>query len=392
MRLAVYCDYSYRVENGRVYAELPFSLFVEGLAPHYDRLVVIGRLDPTPGRYPFEVKGAEFVPLPHYESGAALGSVIRSVPAAARRFWHTLAGVDVVWVLGPNPAQAPAFALLTLLRRRRLVLGVRQNLPELIRHRRPDKPLVQAAAVLLEWVFRLFAYAAPTVVVGPDLARGYRHARALHVTYVSLLRDGDVVSPEADDRDYGGEDLRLLSVGRLDPEKNPLLMADVLAQALREDPRWSLDVCGDGSLADELRERLEQLEIAGRATLHGYVPIDDGLWDLYRRSHALLHVSLTEGVPQVLLEAFASRLPVIATDVGGVGELVRDRGWLIPANDAGAAANALEELVSNPERRVELIDRATDEIRRHTLDAECAELAAFIAQSVVRDGLNTGSG
>jgi len=145
-------------------------------------------------------------------------------------------------------------------------------------------------------------------------------------------------------------------------------------------------------LSEALELRLAEMGIADRVTFHGYVPIDDGLWDLYRRSHALLHVSLTEGVPQVLLEAFAARLPVVATDVGGVGELVRGRGWLTPPNDADAAASALTELASDAERRTELVERAAEEIRRHTLEAECAALASFLAQPADKDGLKTGSG
>ena len=73
------------------------------------------------------------------------------------------------------------------------------------------------------------------------------------------------------------------------------------------------------------------------------MPIDSGLWERYRRSHVLVHVSHTEGVPQVLLEAFAARLPVVATSVGGVAEVVRDLGWLVPVDDADAAARALRE-------------------------------------------------
>ncbi len=53
-------------------------------------------------------------------------------------------------------------------------------------------------------------------------------------------------------------------------------------------------------------------------TLLGYVPIDDGLLDRYRQADVFLHVSWTEGFPQVLLEAFASRTPAVATEVGGV--------------------------------------------------------------------------
>ena len=348
MRLAVYCDYSYRVADGTVYAELPFGVFLRELARSCDRLVVTGRLDPTPGRYPYEMTGVEYVPLPHYESGAQLGSVIRTIPAGISRFWRLLDGVDVAWILGPNPPQALVFALLAKLRRRRLVLGVRQDLPQLIRHRHPDKPLVRFAALALEAAFRLLGRTTPVVVVGPDLARRYASAAALHVAYVSLLSETDIVAREDDHRSFDGDELRILSVGRLDPEKNPLLLADVLARVATGDGRWRLDICGDGPLAVALAQRLRDLEVDDLATLHGHVPIDDGLWDLYRQSHLLLHVSLTEGVPQVLLEAFAARLPVVATAVGGVPEVVRGRGLLVPPEDADAAALALEQLASDP--------------------------------------------
>jgi glycosyltransferase involved in cell wall biosynthesis len=378
MRLAVYCDYSYRVHEGELYAELPFALFLRGLAPYCERLVLTGRLDPAPGRYPYLMEGVEYAPLPHYASGAEMRGVMRAMPAGIVRFWRMLDDVDVVWVLGPTP-QALVFALLSTLRRRRLVLGVRQNLPQLTRHRHPGKRHLWLAALILEGAFRLLSQIIPVVVVGPDLARGYRASSGLHIVYVSLLGEGDIVSPEDDDRAYDGDELVMLSVGRLDPEKNPLLLADVLAQAVRFDDRWRLEVCGDGSLMTELTQRLEDLGVADRALLHGYVPIDDGLWTLYRRSHALVHISFTEGVPQVLLEAFAARLPVVATSVGGVPELVRGCGLLVPPADASAIVGALQQLVSNAELRAELVDNATARVQEHTLHAECARLAAFLA-------------
>ena len=54
------------------------------------------------------------------------------------------------------------------------------------------------------------------------------------------------------------------------------------------------------------------------------MPLRDGLLALYRSAHVLLHVSWTEGLPQVLFEAFAAGLPVVATDVGGVAEAAGD--------------------------------------------------------------------
>lgn len=377
-RLAVYCDYSYQLAPDGLRAELPFALFLEGLGSHVDALTLVGRLTSDEQRLPFAVQRAGLVALPHYRSGAHLAAVLRAFPASLARFWRALERVDVVWVLGPNPPQALAFALATLARRRRLVLGVRQDLPRLIRHRHPARPSLWLYAALLEGAFRALARRVPVVVVGPELARRYRRTRAVHVTYVSLLRQCRLDSPPAATADWSAKELRLLSVGRLDPEKNPLALVDVLERALRHDERWRLHVCGDGTLRAELQERLRRRGLADRAVLHGYVPIEEGLWELYESAHALLHVSHTEGVPQVLLEAFAARLPVVATDVGGVRSLVADAGLLVAPGDAEAAAAALARLATDGQLRARLTARALQTARRHTLEAECARLAAFL--------------
>jgi glycosyltransferase involved in cell wall biosynthesis len=382
LRLGVYCDYSYRVApDGSITAELPFSLFVEGLAPHCERLVVLGRLDPAAGPLPYPVREASLAALPYYDNGADLRAVLGTVPCSIRRFWRALDELDVVWILGPNPPQAMLFAALGRLRGRRVVLGVRQNLPELIRHRRPGARLVLAAAHALEGAFRLLGRRLPVVVVGPDLARRYRRSRSVLNLYVSLLAKSDLLTEGDDTRRYDGDALVMLSVGRLDPEKNPLLLADVLALARRFDPRWRLEVCGDGTETEALSRRAAELGVENALVLHGYVPIDAGLWDYYRRAHALLHISMTEGVPQVILEAFAARLPVVATDVGGVGELVAGRGLLAPPSDPEAMAAALARIVRDPELRSELVSAAAAEAAAHTLSEECSRLAGFLSMN-----------
>ncbi|MFZ1993751.1 MAG: glycosyltransferase [Solirubrobacteraceae bacterium] len=377
-RLAVFCDFSYRRDGDLITAELPFSLFLEALARHFRAVTLIGRLDPTGTRFDYEMRNIELAPLPYYASGADLSAVTRALPAAVGRFWAVLARVDVVWVLGPNPPHAIVFALLALARRKRLVLGVRQQLPRLIRHRHPGRPHVWLAAWVLEQIFRLLGRVAGVVVVGPQLARDYRHSRSLHTALVSLLSDDDIAASSDDHRDYSAPALRLLAVGRLDPEKNPLLMLDILRDALRSDPRWRLEVCGDGSLAEALRARAAELGLAERLIMHGHVGFGAPLWELYRSSHALLHVSLTEGVPQVLLEAFAARLPVVATAVGGVPEMAGGRGLLIPPRDAPAGAAALQRILDDPAERARHVEAGVAYAREHTLQAESAQLAEFL--------------
>lgn len=380
MRLAVYCDFSYRNNDGRLSGELPFALFLDALAPQFEQLKLVGRLDPRPGDFPYVLNDVTFAPLPYYSSGADPRALLRSAPRAIARFWRALGDVDAAWVLGPTPF-ALLFALLTLLRRRRLILGMRQDLPRLFAARYPDRRLVRWAAQALEAGFRLLAVRCPLVVVGPELARRHRRAAHVHMLIVSLLHEREIMSADQDTRRYDEDEVRILSVGRLDPEKNSLLLADVLAGALSHDSRWHLDVCGDGPLTGALEERLQQLGVADRATLHGHVPTDGGLLDFYRKAHVLLHVSLSEGLPQVLLEAFATRLPVVATAVGGIPAFARDRALLIPPADGAAAVQAIERVASDDRLRADLVQIGAETARLHSLHAECVRLARFITRA-----------
>lgn len=378
MRLGVFTDYSYRESGGGIYAERAFVLFLARVAAAHERTVVVGRLDQRPGPARYRLPDSvEFVPLPYYETQLRPLAMLGVLPRALASFWRALGRVDVVWLLGPNPL-AYAFIALALLRRRAVVLGVRQDLPPYTRSRHPGRRLAHLAADALDAGWRALARRLPVIVVGPGLARRYRRARRLLAVNVSLISETEIVAPEqADERRYEGE-LRALSVGRLETEKNPLLLADVLATIEGDDGRWRLIVCGEGPLAPDLERRLRELGVGGRAELPGYVPIDTGLRDLYGSSHALLHVSWTEGLPQVLFEAFAAGLPVVATAVGGVPDAVGDAALLVPPGDAEAAAQALERIASDEALRARMVRAGNELARRSTIESESARVIEFL--------------
>jgi glycosyltransferase involved in cell wall biosynthesis len=378
VRLAVYTDYVYRRQGQAIYAERAFAMFVARLADSVERLVVTGRLAPEPGRWHYRLpETVDYVPLPYYGSLARAASGLPAMLRSLRAFWSLLDQVDAAWLLGPSPLSL-AFAGMSAVRGRTTVLGARQDLPRYARTRHPTRRGIHAAAVLLETLQRTAARRLPVIVVGPDLARRYRSAPRMHQLAVSLIRQSDIVSAsEAERRSYDGE-LRVLSVGRLEAEKNPLLLADVLAHLRERDRRWRLTVCGEGDMAGELALRLRELGLAGHAELRGYVPLDGGLLDLYRSSHVFLHVSWTEGLPQVLYEAFAAGLPVVATAVGGVPGAVRQAGLLVPPGDSKAAASSLARIAADESLRRRLVRAGLEEARRHTIEAECRRLAEFI--------------
>ena len=138
----------------------------------------------------------------------------------------------------------------------------------------------------------------------------------------------------------------------------------------------------------ELRDRLRRLGVENRAELLGYLPIHGGLMERYRSVNAFLHVSWTEGMPQVLLEAFAAGTPVVATAVGGVPEAAGDAALLIPPGDAEAAAAALARIAAEPDLRRQLVTKGIERVRGRTLEAESARVAYFLADpgSSVQNG------
>jgi len=380
MRVGVYTDYSYSHDGESYYSERAFFTFITRLAGMVDSLVLFGRLNPQPGRSHYRVPDAiDFVPLPYYESQAHAGAAVRAMVLSLTAFWKNLDRVDVVWLLGPHPL-AIAFAMLAAVRRKKVVLGVRQDMPVYTRSRHPGKKWMMGAAHVLEWTFRLMSRVFGVVVVGPQLAANYRGARRLLTLSVSLVGEDQIVDPQdAAGRVWNGGELRVLTVGRLETEKNPLLLADVLARLRERDARFRLLVCGEGPMEGDLRQRLEELGVADHADLLGYVPITDGLLDVYRSSHAFLHVSWTEGLPQTLFEAFAAGLPVVATAVGGVPDAVGQSALLVEPGDAEAPAEQLKRLADDPALRGHLIESGVERVRSHTLEAESRRVVEFLA-------------
>jgi glycosyltransferase involved in cell wall biosynthesis len=381
VRLAVYTDYEYRSDGVRRYGQRAFVVFLEMLRGEVDRLVLVGRLNPQPGNshYPLH-EDTELVGLPHYESLTKPLSVARSVVLSIVLFWRMLDDVDVVWVLGPYP-HAIALAFLTIVRRRRLVLGVRQDMPAYVRIRRPDQRWMHVSADAMEAVWKLLARRYPVVVVGPELEQQYRRACRTLATTVSLVSERDVVGlDEALARSYEGE-LVLLTVGRLDVEKNPLLLADILALLRAGGRPWRLIVVGEGQLHAQLLDRLTELGLLEHVDLRGYVAFNDGLLDLYRTSHAFVHVSWTEGFPQVLIEAFASGLPAVATAVGGVPAAAEGAALLVPAGDAEATARELERIAADADLRRRLVEAGLQRAHKATLEAAARSVAEFLASA-----------
>ena len=385
-RLGIYFELPYRRDEGGFSTHVPFIRFVLALRPHFDGLVLIGRVDPEPGREPYAVPDSvEVAALPHYASLKDTFGIVGTFPATLRAIWGALGRVDAVWVIGPAPISIPV-AILGLARKKRIVLGVRQDFPRYVRLRLPRRRWAPAlgAAYVLEALFHLLARRLPTVAVGSDLARLYSGGRApvLELT-VSLVSEADVLSLSAGTHHSGtGYPVELLSVGRLDPEKAPEMLLKALALLEKRTPgRYSLTIVGDGQLENQLRAEADRFGDAVR--FRGHVPNGPELFELYRASDVFVHVARTEGLPQVLTEAQAAGLPIVATDVGGVRAGLGDgaEALLVPPDDPEALAAAITRVASDDDLRAVLKELGLARAREVTLERQAARVATFISSS-----------
>lgn len=158
-------------------------------------------------------------------------------------------------------------------------------------------------------------------------------------------------------------------VGRLDPVKDLGTLLDAFALLPAEvSGHTRLYLIGDGPERATLEARRDALGLSGRATFLG---ARADVAQVLLAADAFVMSSKSEGLPMVLLEAMAARVPCVATAVGGIPVLFgEDRGLSVPAQDARSLAAAMAAVARSPELRERLVTNALDNLRRHyALDA-----------------------
>jgi glycosyltransferase involved in cell wall biosynthesis/predicted metal-dependent phosphoesterase TrpH len=179
-----------------------------------------------------------------------------------------------------------------------------------------------------------------------------------------------------DPSEYPGE-IRVLYAGRLTTEKGVDLLSDAFLQACRGDRRLHLLLAGGGPEEEALKSKLGE-----HATFLGWLD-GEALARAYASADLFLFCSRTDTFGQVILEAQASGLPVVAVDAGGPSSLIRDRhtGRLCPP-DPAALADAVLELARSPRLRDRLAREALNAARTRSWESALAELAAGYARAL----------
>ena len=167
---------------------------------------------------------------------------------------------------------------------------------------------------------------------------------------------------------------RFVQAGRLIEKKGLPVTLRAFASFLRRYPKATLTIAGEGPLLGQLQDLSRELKIDNRVSFAGFIS-QEQLRDLYYASHIFLHPSETgsdgnqEGIPNSMLEAMASGLPVFATQHGGIPEAIDNgvSGLLVPEHNHDELGRGLLDAVQDP-GFLSRIARAGAEVVRKNFD------------------------
>ena len=168
---------------------------------------------------------------------------------------------------------------------------------------------------------------------------------------------------------------RFVQAGRLIEKKGLPVTLRAFSTFLKQHPNATLTIAGEGPLLSELQKFARESGIADRVSFTGFVS-QEQLREIYYRSHIFLHPSQTgrdgnqEGIPNSMLEAMATGLPVFATEHGGIPEAIENgvNGVLVPERDDEALARAMLNAAQDP-GLLSRIARAGAEAVRQNFDS-----------------------
>jgi glycosyltransferase involved in cell wall biosynthesis len=309
-----------------------------------------------------------------------LGALVHVAPMGEKLAWHTvqhavaLAGEHDIQVIHAHMPAAHAVGGLAGRITRTPVLATIHSMH------------------LSMWDLEVHRLAGTHLCVVSEASRAHALAVGVAPAHLSVIRNGvdaETFVPRAGART--GDGLTLGFVGRLSPEKNPALFLRTAALVRAYAPSARFLVIGEGPLRSELELLARTLRIADALVFAGECT------DMPRRYHeldVLLSTSWHEGTPLAVLEAMASGLPVIATDVGGIPELVvsGSTGWLTPAGDESAMAEGAIALLRDAVLRERFGAAArTRALRQFSLTSHVEHTAALLTETAHRTGKGRGT-
>ena len=186
---------------------------------------------------------------------------------------------------------------------------------------------------------------------------------------------------------HQGQARQLLFIGRLASVKGLPILLESLAQLKPNYPDLCLTVIGDGPEKDYLQQMVKELNIENQVKFVGYQS-QESVRNYLQQTEIFVLSSFAEGLPVVLMEAMAAGVPVIATQIAGVSELVDNgvNGYLVPPGNVAALTEKIEKLIVSPELRTQFSLQGRKKVEQEfNINDEVKRLSLIIRNSLQRE-------
>lgn len=211
-------------------------------------------------------------------------------------------------------------------------------------------------AMIKKWLKYATTIFCASNALGNKLIGAGIHPSKICVNYNGV--NPDVFYPQTSKELIDPQNKKLIFVGSLIPTKGINELFDAFLALSKINSNVSLDILGSGPLQEQLQQKIQHHNLSHQVYLRGSIPLAE-VARYIREADVLILPSYREGVPNVVLESFASGTPVIATKVGGIPEVVTsDTGLLIDAKNSQQLYNAIITAIETPWHQEKILQHA----------------------------------
>ena len=171
----------------------------------------------------------------------------------------------------------------------------------------------------------------------------------------------------------------VISVGKLDDQKNHALLIRAFSKVAQDFPTWKLIIYGEGPLRDSLQIIINSLELTGRVLMPGR---SNRVIEEMNRSKIFAFSSNYEGMSNAILEAVCVGLPVVTTNVSGAEELVQDGGYVVPIGSETQLVESLRSLMDDSSLRSQMGEQNKKRAHEYDIDLIYRQWESLIKEVV----------
>jgi len=373
----------YRDCDGYWYTTASFPLAaLATFMPNVDRILIVGRME----QLDYMPKDLYHIVLPSsakvefrgiFNFGSGARAYLKHFSEYTRYLSKAVADADIVWLKLPFVASLVAAHYAN--RESQLIVAQMVGDPVQGLVRKKGMLWCLPAAVAGALSKEVMSLVHIPVFVSRYLAT--RHGTGLREIHVFNENRITLDMIRAIDRSELHDPIKLLYVGRLSPEKGLDVLLEALATLVSDySCNAMLTVVGSGDSRAELERLADRLDIRDHILFVGRVAWGDELFNIMLENDVFVLPSYTEGLGLVLLEAMSHSLPVVATRVGGIPEIVSDQesGILVMPGDSNGLAAAIFAVITNDVLRLKLIESGLRVARQQCFEMQTGELAKMI--------------